>query len=408
MGSLAPNDSYRGYDSIHWYVGNAKQAATYYVTRFGFEQVAYRGLKTGSRVTASHVVRNGDITFILTSPLQSAAIRHLTLTEEERASLAKIHAHLEAHGDGVVDVAFEVEHIDAVFNAAVARGANVVFSPCKDSDECGSVRYAQVRTFGDTTHTLVQRTGYKGAFLPGYKAVTDKDNTSMYLPDVSLSIIDHCVGQSLNDSVGVSSLFLILCAGNQDWNEMSAVSEYYEKAFGFHRFWSIDDKDICTDYSALRSIVMASPDERIKVPVNEPAKGKKKSQIEEFVEFYNGAGIQHIALKTDDIMSAISGMRERGVEFITIPESYYTQMTKRLAASSLQLKEDFEEIRKLGLLIDFDESGYLLQLFTKPLMDRPTVFIEVIQRNNFAGFGAGNFRALFAAIEKDQEARGNL
>ena len=416
MGALALDHDftgYKGYDNIHWYVGNAKQAASFYVTRYGFERIAYRGLETGSRVVVSHVVRNGDVTFILTSPLQSANAKHADLTTGQRDQLAEIHAHLEAHGDGVVDVAFEVKDLDAIFNAALARGAKILSLPQTDSDEHGSVRTAKVQTFGDTTHTLIERTAYRGCFLPGYKKVTERDKTYKYLPSVDLTLIDHCVGELLSRQI--ADLLHCSCAnrrftwtGNQDRDSMRSSSEYYENTLGFHRFWSIDDKDICTDFSALRSTVMASPDNGIKLPINEPAKGNKKSQVEEFVEFYNGPGIQHIALKTNDILAAVGNMRERGVDFITIPDSYYQQMTQRLAASSLDLKEDFEEIKRLGLLIDFDEGGYLLQLFTKPMMDRPTVFIEIIQRNNFEGFGAGNFRALFAAIEKDQEERGNL
>lgn len=412
MGSIAPADvftSYKGFDHVQWYVGNAKQAAAFYVLRMGFERIAYRGLETGSRVTTSHVVRNGDITFVLTSPLHSATTENVVLTKEDRALLSQIHTHLEAHGDAVCDVAFEVEDADGVFEAAIARGAQASHPPKMEKDQFGTVRYAQVKTFGDTTHTLIQRSGYTGAFLPGFRAISERDPTSKYLPEIRLGSIDHCVGKCPGCTIPnafVPSTYANL--GNQDWNGMEATAKYYENTLGFHRFWSIDDKDICTDVSALRSIVMASPDEKIKVPINEPAEGNKKSQVEEFVEFYNAPGIQHIALRTDDILTTIRALRERGIEFITIPPAYYEQMAKRLATTDLVVHEDFAEIQKLGLLIDFDEGGYLLQLFTKPLMDRPTVFLEIIQRNNFAGFGAGNFRALFAAMEKDQEERGNL
>jgi len=381
--------SYRGYDNVHWYVGNAKQAAAFYVSRMGFERVAYRGLETGSRVVASHVVRNGDVTFVLTSPLQSPETKVASLSEDDRQLLREIHDHLRTHGDAVVDVAFEVDDVGSVYDAAIAKGAVKVSAPTTISDDFGSATYAKIRTYGDTTHTLIERRQYGGAFLPGYRAVTEPERSAKYLPQVNLMAIDHCVG-------------------NQDWNEMEAACDYYEKTLGFHRFWSVDDKDICTDYSALKSIVMASPDEKIKMPINEPAKGIRKSQIEEYVDFYNGAGVQHIALRTDDIITAVTNLKERGIEFISVPDTYYESMTKRLQSAGMTLEEDFTALQNLGILIDFDEGGYLLQLFTKHLMDRPTVFIEIIQRNNFSGFGAGNFKALFEAIEREQMARGNL
>ncbi|PGH13310.1 4-hydroxyphenylpyruvate dioxygenase [Helicocarpus griseus UAMH5409] len=380
--------SYKGYDHVHWYVGNAKQAASYYTARMGFEKIAYKGLETGSRVVASHVVANGDITFVLTSPLRS--LDQLSqFNEEEQALLTEIHSHLEKHGDGVKDVAFEVDCIDAVFNAAVKNGAKVISGIRMLEDEQGSVRVATIQTYGETTHTLIERSEYSGRFLPGYRAETARDPLSRFLPQVALQHVDHCVG-------------------NQDWDEMDSVCEYYEKALGFHRFWSVDDKDICTEFSALKSVVMASPNELVKMPINEPAKGKKQSQIEEYINFYNGAGVQHIALRTDDIIRDITNLKARGVEFIKVPETYYQEMKVRLERGGMKLKEDFETLKSLDILIDFDEGGYLLQLFTKHLMDRPTVFIEIIQRNNFSGFGAGNFKSLFEAIEREQELRGNL
>ncbi|KAL1882493.1 hypothetical protein Plec18167_002909 [Paecilomyces lecythidis] len=392
--SSAPSESsslssYRGYDHVHWYVGNAKQAASYYVTRMGFERIAYRGLETGCRSVCSHVIRNGDITFILSSPLRSLD-QIDRFSQEEQELLKEIHAHLEKHGDGVKDVAFEVDSVDAVFNAAIKNGAKIVSHPKVLKDENGQVKVATIQTYGETTHTLVERNSYTGSFLPGYRKETGaKDPISSLLPEVGLRVIDHCVG-------------------NQDWDEMDKVCEYYEKALGFHRFWSVDDKDICTDYSALKSIVMASPNDVVKMPINEPAKGKKQSQIEEYVDFYNGAGVQHIALRTDNIIRDITNLKARGVEFIKVPDTYYEDMKIRLKKSGMVLEEDFETLRSLDILIDFDEGGYLLQLFTKHLMDRPTVFIEIIQRNNFSGFGAGNFKSLFEAIEREQELRGNL
>jgi 4-hydroxyphenylpyruvate dioxygenase len=276
-----------------------------------------------------------------------------------------------------------------VFAQAVKGGAEVVYPPMIKSDSYGSVKTATIRTYGDTTHTLIEKISYSGPFLPGYRLEASKDPLSRFLPQVKLDLIDHCVG-------------------NQDWNEMEGACDYYENVFGFHRFWSVDDKDICTDYSALKSIVMSSPNDLVKMPINEPAQGKKQSQIEEYVEFYGGAGVQHIALKTDNIIDAITNLKARGVEFIKVPETYYDSMKIRLKRAGLTLDEDFEVLKGLDILIDFDEGGYLLQLFTKHLMDRPTVFIEIIQRNNFDGFGAGNFKSLFEAIEREQELRGNL
>ncbi|KAF2148794.1 4-hydroxyphenylpyruvate dioxygenase [Myriangium duriaei CBS 260.36] len=380
--------SYRGYDYVHWYVGNAKQAAAFYVTRMGFERVAYKGLETGSRAVASHVVRNGDVTFVLTSPLRGLHDFH-KFSNDDQQLLKEIHAHLEKHGDAVKDVAFEVDSVDNLYQAAVANGARSVRVPAVSKDKDGHVKTAMIQTYGDTTHTLIERSSYKGAFLPGFRAEAGKDVANQYLPKITLEAIDHCVG-------------------NQDWNEMDEACDYYEKVLGFHRFWSVDDKDICTEYSALKSVVMASPNDVVKMPINEPAKGKKQSQIEEYVDFYGGAGVQHIALRTTDILTAITNLKARGVEFIKVPETYYDAMAKRLKSAGMHLNEDFEKIKALDILIDFDEGGYLLQLFTKHLMDRPTVFIEIIQRNNFSGFGAGNFKSLFEAIEREQELRGNL
>jgi len=381
--------SYRGYDHVHWYVGNAKQAASYYITRMGFKRVAYKGLETGSRNICSHVIRNGDITFILTSPLRSLD-QIDRFNPEEQAELREIHDHLEKHGDAVKDVAFEVDNVDDVFFAAVKNGAKAVSNPKVLEDKSGHLKTATIQTYGQTTHTLIERSEYRGVFIPGYRAENgNEDPIVKFLPGVHLKHIDHCVG-------------------NQDWDEMDKICEYYEKALGFHRFWSVDDNEISTEFSALSSVVMASPNEIVKMPINEPAKGKKQSQIEEYVDFYNGAGVQHIALHTDDIIRDITNLKARGVEFIKVPETYYTDMQARLKESGLVLQESFETIRSLDILIDFDEGGYLLQLFTKHMMDRPTVFIEIIQRHDFDGFGAGNFKSLFEAIEREQELRGNL
>ena len=387
--------NFYGYDHITWYVGNAKQAASYYTTRLGFYTIAYKGLETGSRYIASHVVANGKIRFVLTSPLKSytALADDEPISSEERSLLKDIYYHLESHGDAVKDVAFEVDDVEAVYAQAVEQDAVSVQSPHTSRDENGFVTTAIIRTYGDTTHTLISRSSYHGLFLPGFKAITQSklDPLQKLLPSIQLEAIDHCVG-------------------NQDWGAMEVACEYYERCLSFHRFWSVDDSQISTEFSALNSIVMASPNNVVKMPINEPAPGKKKSQIEEYVDFYSGAGVQHIALRTDNIIAAVTNLRARGVEFINVPSTYYATMRQRLKTDKRgwEMKEDFDVIEKLSILIDFDEGGYLLQLFTKPLMDRPTVFLEIIQRNEFDGFGAGNFKSLFEAIEREQAERGNL
>jgi 4-hydroxyphenylpyruvate dioxygenase len=300
--------------------------------------------------------------------------------------------HAPAYANPETDVAFEVDNLDAIYSSAIAGGASSVAAPHVLKDANGTVRLATIKTYGDTTHTLIEKTSYTGIFLPGYlphPTMTALDPLNKFLPPVHLSHIDHCVG-------------------NQDWDEMENICDYYENVLGFHRFWSVDDKDICTEYSALKSVVMSSPNDVVKMPINEPAKGKKQSQIEEYVDFYGGPGVQHIALRTDNIVRDITNLKARGMEFIKVPETYYEAMKTRLKCAGMTLNEDFEMLKSLDILIDFDEGGYLLQLFTKHLMDRPTVFIEIIQRNNFDGFGAGNFKSLFEAIEREQEARGNL
>lgn len=372
--SINGSQTYGGYDHVTWWVGNAKQAASFYVTTFGFQLVAYKGLETGSRDVAAYVVGKNNIRFVLCSPL--------------RGNDGEIHRHLQKHGDAVKDVAFEVDDARAVYYAAVSRGASSTAEPELKEDADGSIIMASITTFGETTHTFVERFSYHGVFLPGYRRVTSNP-IELLLPEVALENIDHCVG-------------------NQGWNEMDKVCHFYEETLGFHRFWSVDDKAICTEFSALKSVVMASSNEAIKIPINEPAEGKKKSQIEEYMDFNETAGIQHIALRTNDIIEAVTNLRARGVEFIQVPRSYYSEMRKKLSASNMEIKESFAAIEKLNLLIDFDENGYLLQIFTKPVLDRPTVFIEILARNNCNSFGAGNFKSLFEAIERDQAERGNL
>ncbi|PKS12139.1 hypothetical protein jhhlp_001437 [Lomentospora prolificans] len=389
----APGPNFRGYDHVTWWVGNAKQAASYYTTLFGFKTIAYRGLETGSRYFASYIVANKDVRFVFTSPLRS--YHHLpedeSISAEEAELLNEIHNHLEKHGDAVKDVAFEVDNVEGVYQKAVEQGASAVRAPkVTQHGEDGEVTTAVIRTYGDTTHTLISRANYTGPFLPGYRAVAERTSAIQY-PDVPLNRIDHCVG-------------------NQSWNEMVAACAFYEQCLDFHRFWSVDDSQICTEFSALNSIVMSSPNNIVKMPINEPAPGKKRSQIEEYIIFNSGPGVQHIALLTDDILTAVAALRGRGVEFIDVPKTYYETMRMRLKTErrNWELKEDLDTIEKLNILIDYDEQGYLLQLFIKPLMDRPTVFIEIIQRNSFDGFGAGNFKSLFEAIEREQAMRGNL
>ncbi|KAF4507246.1 hypothetical protein G6O67_005906 [Ophiocordyceps sinensis] len=393
--ALEAGGNFTGYDHVTWWVGNAKQAAAYYVGLFGFKAVAYRGLETGSRYFASYVVANRGVRFVFTSPVRSAV--HLPpdepISDAHRKLLVDMHAHLERHGDAVKDVAFEVDDVEAVFRRAVKGGAVAVQAPevLRDAEH-GNVLTAVIRTYGDTTHTLIHRASYDGPFLPGFREARPAPaSASATLPDVGLVRIDHCVG-------------------NQDWDEMLSACAFYEQCLSFHRFWSVDDSQICTDFSALSSVVMASPNNLVKMPINEPAAGKRKSQIEEYVVFNAGAGVQHIALLTHDIISAVSALRARGVDFINVPDSYYDAMRLRLKTERRQweLGEDLDTLQSLNILIDYDEGGYLLQLFTKPLMDRPTVFIEVIQRNHFDGFGAGNFKSLFEAIEREQAERGNL
>ncbi|KAI0181421.1 4-hydroxyphenylpyruvate dioxygenase [Hypoxylon sp. FL1284] len=390
--------NFRGYDHVTWWVGNAKQAASYYRTLFGFRTVAYRGLETGSRYFTSYVMASGDVRFVLTSPIRSWA--HLPadepIADEDRALLREMHDHLERHGDAVKDVAFEVDSVDAVYTRAVANGAVSVRAPADLAGDKlqkqGRVRAAVIRTYGDTTHTLLSRHGYSGPFLPGYEAPRP-EATTIELPPVRIDRIDHCVG-------------------NQSWGDMAAACEFYERCLDFHRFWSVDDSQICTEFSALRSVVMSSSGggDLVKMPINEPAAGRKKSQIEEYVIFNSGPGVQHVALLTSDIVGAVAALRARGVEFISVPGTYYDAMRARLRADrrAWDLREDFDTLERLNILIDYDEGGYLLQLFTKPLLDRPTVFVELIQRRNFGGFGAGNFKSLFEAIERDQAERGNL
>ncbi len=296
---------------------------------------------------------------------------------------------LEKHGDGVKDVAFTVDDATRIHDISVERGAVSVRKPETLKDENGTVVISSVRTYGDTIHTFVQRSDYKGLFLPGFKAhhLTEKFNKLAEVP--VLEFVDHVVG-------------------NQPDLEMEAAVQWYEKMLEFHRFWSVDDSIMHTEYSALRSIVVADYDEKVKMPINEPANGIRKSQIQEYVDYYAGAGVQHIALRTNNIIQAVTSLQERGVEFLTIPDAYYDNLKQGLAHIGLQLDEDIEQLQKLKILVDYDDKGYLLQIFTKPVEDRPTLFFEIIQRHNHQGFGAGNFKSLFVALEMEQARRGNL
>lgn len=373
-GSKPEFGKFVSFDHLTFYVGNAKQAASYYATRMGFTPLGYQGLETGNRLYAKHAVKQNKIVFVFVSTYG---------TDDEEHGL-----HLMQHGDGVKDVAFEVEDIGAIFKFAKEKGAEVVKELWEETDEYGTVKFATIKTYGDTTHTFVDRTKYRGVFLPGFKSMP-KDVLLDNLPAAKLDFIDHVVG-------------------NQPDLQMESVAAWYERILQFHRFWSVDDSQIHTEYSSLRSIVMANYEENVKMPINEPANGKKKSQIQEYVEYYGGAGVQHIALNTSDIITAIRNLRARGMEFLTIPSSYYEILTENLKQSRTKVKEDMKILKELNILIDYDEDGYLLQIFTKNMQDRPTLFLEVIQRHNHNGFGAGNFKSLFTAIELEQAKRGNL
>uniref|UniRef100_A0A3P9LQ52 4-hydroxyphenylpyruvate dioxygenase n=1 Tax=Oryzias latipes TaxID=8090 RepID=A0A3P9LQ52_ORYLA len=363
------------FDHITFWVGNAKQAASYYCNKLGFEPLAYQGLETGSREVVSHAVKQGKIIYVFSSALNPG--------NKEMGD------HMVKHGDGVKDIAFTVEDCDFLVQKARERGANIIKEPHTLEDKKGKVRLAVLQTYGDTTHTFVERTGYKGLFLPGFHPPLFQDPLLTKLPSGKLDFIDHVVG-------------------NQPDDEMVPIVDWYQKTLLFHRFWSVDDKQLQTEFSALRSIVVANYEETVKMPINEPAMGKRKSQIQEYVDYYGGPGVQHIAMNTSDIITSVRNLKERGMEFMTVPDTYYEQLKENLKHSKVKISEDLDVLQELKILIDYDDNGYLLQIFTKPVQDRPTVFLEVIQRHNHQGFGAGNFKSLFEAIEADQQARGNL
>ncbi|WP_459210097.1 4-hydroxyphenylpyruvate dioxygenase [Aquimarina rhabdastrellae] len=355
-----------GTDYVELYVGNAKQSAYYYQTAWGFQPIAYSGLETGRKDQVSYVLEQDKIRLVLTSPLEPDG---------------PVNAHINAHGDGVKVVALWVDDATKSFEETVKRGAKPYMEPTVEEDEYGSVVRSGIHTYGETVHIFVERKNYKGAFLPGYKA-WDKPYTTA---SNGLKYIDHMVG-------------------NVGWNEMNTWCEFYAKVMGFAQLVSFDDKDISTEYTALMSKVMSNGNGRIKFPINEPAEGRKKSQIEEYIDFYNGAGVQHLALATDNIIETVTNLRNRGVEFLTVPATYYETVLDRVG----EIDEDLEPLKELGILIDRDDEGYLLQIFTKPVLDRPTMFFEIIQRKGAQSFGKGNFKALFEAIEREQAERGTL
>ncbi|SNR67597.1 4-hydroxyphenylpyruvate dioxygenase [Lutibacter flavus] len=356
-----------GTDYVELYVGNAKQSAHYYKTAFGFQSEAYAGLETGMKDRVSYVLKQDKIRLVLTTSLKEGG---------------EINEHINKHGDGVKVMALWVEDATKAWEETTKRGAKSYMKPTREDDgENGYVVRSGIHTYGDTVHVFVERKNYSGIFLPNFKKWETHYNPS----PVGLKFVDHMVG-------------------NVGWNEMNKWCEFYAKVMGFAQIISFDDNDISTDFTALMSKVMSNGNGRIKFPINEPAEGKKKSQIEEYIDFYNGPGVQHIAVATNNIVATVSKMRDRGVEFLYVPENYYDDLLERVG----EIDEDIEVLKKHGILIDRDDEGYLLQLFTKPVVDRPTMFFEVIQRKGAQSFGKGNFKALFEAIEREQENRGTL
>jgi 4-hydroxyphenylpyruvate dioxygenase len=365
----APSEDFlplKGTDHVEFYVGNARQAAYFYRAAFGMSLVAYAGPETGQRDRASYVVQQGKVRFVLTTALRS----HDPIAD-----------HVHRHGDAVRVVALWVDDARKAWQETISRGAITVAEPYTQSDEHGEVVLASIKTYGETIHTFVERSNYTGPFLPGFRAVQD----DTIARPVGLLHIDHMVG-------------------NVGWNEMDEWVAFYRNVMGFSLYQHFDDNDISTEYSALMSKVMASGNGYVKFPINEPAEGKRRSQIEEYLDFYPGPGVQHIALATDDILHTVNRLREQGIEFLKVPHTYYTELQSRVGA----IDEPLSELEELGILVDRDNEGYMLQIFTRPVEDRPTVFFEIIQRKGSRSFGKGNFKALFEAIEREQQARGNL
>jgi 4-hydroxyphenylpyruvate dioxygenase len=356
----------QGTDYVEFYVGNAKQAAHYYKTAFGFQSLAYAGPETGVKDKASYVIRQNKLTFVLTTPLRANN---------------EIADHIYKHGDGVKVIALKVDDATSAWKETTKRGAKSYFEPLKLNDESGEIVMSGIHIYGETVHVFVERKNYNGVFMPGYR-----EWRSEYAPiDTGLLYVDHCVG-------------------NVGWNQMNPWVKFYEEVMGFKNILTFDDKDISTEYSALMSKVMSNGNGFVKFPINEPAEGKKKSQVEEYLEFYDGEGVQHVAIATNNIIETVTELQKRGVEFLKIPASYYAEVLDRVG----HIDEDLKPLSELGILIDRDDEGYLLQIFSKPIQDRPTLFFEIIQRKGAKSFGKGNFKALFEAIEREQAIRGNL
>lgn len=355
-----------GTDYVEFYVGNAKQAAHFYQTAFGYKPVAFCGLETGVKDRVSYVMQQEKIRIVLTSSL----VKDTEITR-----------HHNIHGDGVKVIALWVDDARKAFEETTSRGAKPFLQPTVESDEFGEIVKAGIHIYGDTVHYFIERKNYKGVFLPGYKPYQSKIPTT----PVGLKYVDHMVG-------------------NVGWNEMNVWVKFYEDVMGFQNILSFDDKDISTEYSALMSKVMSNGNGRVKFPINEPAEGKKKSQVEEYLDFYNGPGVQHVAVATDNIIETVTALKNRGVDFLTVPDSYYQELSARVG----NIDEEITELQTLGILVDRDDEGYLLQIFTKPVEDRPTLFFEIIQRKGAKSFGKGNFKALFESIEREQMVRGTL
>jgi 4-hydroxyphenylpyruvate dioxygenase len=356
----------QGTDYVEFYVGNAKQSAHFYKTAFGFETIAYAGPETGIKDKVSYVLRQHKLTFMLTSPLRNEGV---------------IAEHIAKHGDGVKVLALKVEDARSAWKETTSRGGISYLEPTTLNDDSGEVVMSGIHTYGETVHLFIERKNYTGAFMPGFKAV----NSSYKPTSTGLLYVDHCVG-------------------NVGWNQMNKWVSFYEEVMGFKNILSFDDKDISTEYSALMSKVMSNGNGFVKFPINEPAEGKKKSQVEEYLDFYDGEGVQHVAIATNNIIETVTALQSRGVDFLKVPSSYYETVLDRVGT----IDEELNPLSELGILIDRDDEGYLLQIFTKPLQDRPTLFFEIIQRKGAKSFGKGNFKALFEAIEREQEARGNL
>ena len=357
----------QGTDYVEFYVGNAKQAAHYYMSAFGFQALAYAGPETGIKDKVSYAVRQHKLTFVLTTPLKPGN---------------EIADHVYKHGDGVKALALRVSDAANAWKETIKRGAHSAMEPMTVNDESGDLVMSGIHTYGDTVHLFIERKNYNGIFMPGYK---EWRNPYFQPADTGLQYVDHCVG-------------------NVGWHQMNPWVSFYENVMGFRNILTFDDEDISTEYSALMSKVMSNGNGFVKFPINEPAEGKKKSQVEEYLEYYNGEGVQHVALATNDIVKTVTELRKRGVEFLQVPTSYYNDLLERVG----HIDEDLAPLKELGILVDRDHEGYLLQLFTKPVEDRPTLFFEIIQRKGAQSFGKGNFKALFEAIEREQAARGNL